>query len=254
MCTLIVAWQVFSDADLVIAANRDENLDRPAGPPALFLDRAIPVLAPVDLKAGGTWLGINASGLFCGITNRFSHPPDPARRSRGYLVFDGLAHPDARSATDALAGLSPDEYNSFHLVVADRQTAAVILNDGQQIHRRDLEPGFHVLTERSFGAAAGLREGWLRERLAPLAGGPAPSDDIWLELLSVHDPDDPFDGTCVHADWLRFGTRSTSLIHMGDPLSESRLAHGDGPACQTRPLDRSDLVRELFVKRSETDS
>lgn len=250
MCTLIVAWQVFSDADLVVAANRDEFLDRPAGPPALHMDRAIPVLAPIDLKAGGTWLGINASGLFCGITNRFGHPPDPARRSRGHLVFDGLAHPDARSSTDALAGLSPDEYNRFHLVLADGRSAAVLWNDGQRIRGCDLEPGFHLLTERSFGAAAGSREGWLRERLAPLAGGPAPSNDTWLELLSVHDSDDPFDGTCVHADWLRFGTRSTSLIQIGDPPIESRLAHADGPPCRKRPRDCSDLLRQLFASKS----
>ena len=41
MCTVIVAWQCFADAPLVVAANRDELLARPSDPP-LLLQRGIP--------------------------------------------------------------------------------------------------------------------------------------------------------------------------------------------------------------------
>jgi uncharacterized protein with NRDE domain len=105
MCTLLVASRVFDDTPLLVAANRDERLDRPAAPPRLFEARAIPVVAPVDLQAGGTWLGLSARGVFAGITNRFGVPPDPARRSRGELVFEALLGADAQAGADRIAAL-----------------------------------------------------------------------------------------------------------------------------------------------------
>ena len=52
---------------LQVAANRDEWLKRPAAAPAVWTEGW---LAPKDLEAGGTWLGLNAQGLFVGVTNR----------------------------------------------------------------------------------------------------------------------------------------------------------------------------------------
>ena len=79
MCTLIVFHHCFADAEFVIAANRDEYLDRPAEPPALRFWHGRSVLAPRDVRAGGTWLGTNDAGVFAGITNR----PTPASTPLG---------------------------------------------------------------------------------------------------------------------------------------------------------------------------
>lgn len=53
-------------------------------------------MAPRDDVAGGTWLGVNAAGVFVGITNRYLGPKDDARVSRGALVTRALALPSAR--------------------------------------------------------------------------------------------------------------------------------------------------------------
>ena len=104
MCTLIVLHRCVPGSPLVIAANRDEYLDRPATPPALREDLgAGRVAAPVDERAGGTWLGLNAAGLFAAITNRPTRRPDPTRRSRGLLVLDALAEGDEAAAPAAEA-------------------------------------------------------------------------------------------------------------------------------------------------------
>ena len=50
MCTLVLAWQVFADAPVVVAANRDELLDRPSEPPAVR-DWEPPAVAPLDAEA-----------------------------------------------------------------------------------------------------------------------------------------------------------------------------------------------------------
>ena len=91
MCTLIAAVRQYRDAPLVIAANRDEHLDRPASGPRLWPSTSPPFLAPRDEKAGGTWVGLNQRGVFVGVTNRFGAAHDAGRASRGQLVVDALS-------------------------------------------------------------------------------------------------------------------------------------------------------------------
>src|SRR5262249_10657645 len=89
-CTLIALHHCIDRAPLVIAANRDEFLDRPAEGPALREIAGGRIVAPRDVRAGGTWLGVNALGVFAALTNRRTSEPDPVRRSRGLLVLDAL--------------------------------------------------------------------------------------------------------------------------------------------------------------------
>ena len=69
MCTLIAFHHVWRNAPLVIACNRDEAYDRPASGP-VWSAAAPAVLAPIDDRAGGTWMGASANGVWVGITNR----------------------------------------------------------------------------------------------------------------------------------------------------------------------------------------
>jgi uncharacterized protein with NRDE domain len=81
VCTLVAALHHFSGFPLVVGANRDERYDRPASPVQLW--QAESFVAPRDEAAGGTWLGLNARGLFVGVTNRFGAAKDRrARRTR----------------------------------------------------------------------------------------------------------------------------------------------------------------------------
>jgi uncharacterized protein with NRDE domain len=229
MCTLLVAHRLYPDYPLVVAANRDEKLDRPAGPPRGWTDLPLRVFAPEDLEAGGTWLGINEAGLFAGLTNRFAHGPNPGqlapdRRSRGLLVLDALEEPSAAAAFARLKELRGDEHNPFHLVVADGERAFLVWSDGRELSSKELAPGrLHSVTERSYGAAPSGRvralHGW-QPKLQEL--GPA---------LKVH-RGEPFDSTCVHVpDW-NYGTRSSTWILYGAEGPE-RFSWADGPPCET---------------------
>ena len=62
MCTLIAFHRVWTDAPLVVATNRDEAYDRPSAPPR-WLDGEPAVLAPLDERAGGTWMGASRGGV-----------------------------------------------------------------------------------------------------------------------------------------------------------------------------------------------
>ncbi|NIO07825.1 MAG: hypothetical protein GTO40_07375, partial [Deltaproteobacteria bacterium] len=71
MCTLAFYFQRFSKYPIVVAANRDERLERPSGPPQWLIEEE-GVFGGKDLLAGGTWLGVNHSGMLVGIVNRRS--------------------------------------------------------------------------------------------------------------------------------------------------------------------------------------
>ncbi|WP_310531092.1 NRDE family protein [Novosphingobium sp.] len=88
MCVAAVAWNAHPRWRLVVAANRDEFHERPTAPLTLWDDGTI---AGRDLRAGGTWLGVNAAGRFALVTNhRVEGFPKPDRLTRGGLVTGWL--------------------------------------------------------------------------------------------------------------------------------------------------------------------
>ena len=126
MCTLIALHRCIPGATLVVAANRDEFEDRPALGPALRETEHGILVAPLDARAGGTWLGVGGGGMFAAITNRRSEAPDPGRRSRGYLVFDALA---AGSANGRRGGRPRDAAGSVQPVQPLRRRSGARVRD-----------------------------------------------------------------------------------------------------------------------------
>ena len=68
MCLIALAYKVHPRFPLILAANRDEFLDRPTEPAHWWKD-APDILAGRDQRAGGTWLGFTRNGRFAAITN-----------------------------------------------------------------------------------------------------------------------------------------------------------------------------------------
>ena len=90
MCTLAAYVRVSAEIPLLVAANRDEFLDRPSAEPAVIAYRPA-VFAGQDLSAGGTWFGVNEHGMVVGLLNRRQAAGlDPTRRSRGLLCLEIL--------------------------------------------------------------------------------------------------------------------------------------------------------------------
>ncbi len=241
MCTLAVAFQLDRRWPVIVAANRDERLGRAAEGWAL---RAGPGgarhAAPRDALAGGTWIGVSASGLFAGLTN-YHAPlewyPDPDRRSRGEIVGLALAAPSAAEARAGLASAEAARWNPFHLVVADARSAFEWWYDGERAGVRELGPGLHVVTERSPDGSC-PRGDLVRARW-PVD----PSVPKLREVLTVHAPP-PERATCIHGDPL-YGTRSSAVLRLAPDLRASELYVAEGRPCVTPLEDRSDLLATL---------
>ena len=240
MCTIVVARDAFGGQPLLIWANRDEMQDRPSVGPAVREG----VLAPRDLVAGGTWLGVNRHGLFVGITNRFAGGVDRTRRSRGELVIAALQHGSAARAADAILGRAAADYNGFHLVMADTSSLHVVWSDGAALHHVKPDERVFFVTERSFGAAATQREVWLADALAGLE---SPSDDALFRMLGHH-AEPTFDGMCVHWDQQNYGTRSGAVIRLG---SEPGYLWTDGPPCTSVVHDCSEQLAALLSAQGD---
>jgi uncharacterized protein with NRDE domain len=241
VCTLALAFQADRRFPIVVAANRDERLGRASEDWALRSPPGAPRhAAPRDALAGGTWIGVGASGLVSGITNFHAtpgHPPDPSRRSRGEIVTRMLGQPSAAAAREVALGSRPDSHNPFHLLVADAATAFLWWYDGEGSGLEDLGPGLHVATERHPRGrdprGEALRAAW------PVDPSPARLRDL---LASHQLPAGP--GACIHLGEV-YGTRSSAVIRLTPSLDHSELFAADGPPCTTPFEDRSDLLVAL---------
>jgi uncharacterized protein with NRDE domain len=243
MCTLIVLHRCVPGFPLVVAANRDEFADRPAEGPALRQTPTGAIAAPRDARAGGTWLGINASGVFAAVTNRRCEEPDPSRRSRGLLVMDALEASRAAEAAERLEDLKSGLHNPFNLFVADASAAFVVTYEDAP-RCLPLDPGVFVLgnvdptgvtpkTARLHEVVEKARVGRPETLLDRLAG-----------ICRGHDGSgDPLGDTCVHAG--AYGTRSSTLLGLAEGSGDDDLRFCDGPPCENEYEDFTPLLLQL---------
>jgi uncharacterized protein with NRDE domain len=230
VCTILFVWQWRPDVPLVLAANRDERLNRETDPPMRLCDDP-PVWGGRDRLAGGTWLAVDPrAGRVCAVTNRHVGEPDvardPALRSRGELPVLLLTRGD-----EALAHLDADAYNPVNLLSFGR-TQARWSNLRSTV---ELEPGVHALTVQDLDDPTSAKTVRLLERAryaADEAAGAVDLRDRLAALLTSHetDPDGPpQSAACIHGD--EYGTVSSSTVVVGPDGVELRYA--DGRPCVT---------------------
>lgn len=150
MCTVVLLIRPGHPWPLILAANRDEMLDRPWDPPAAYWPEHPGVIAGRDRLGGGTWMGVNRHGVVAAVLNRpGSLGPEPGKRSRGELPLLALDHPAAADAAAAIAALDAGAWRSFNMVVADAAGAWFLRGLGEgRPESRALEPGLAMITAR----------------------------------------------------------------------------------------------------------
>jgi len=240
MCLLALYFHELDAYPLVVAANRDEHYARPSAPPQVLSENPL-VYGGKDLQAGGTWLGVNDSGLVVGILNRRS-PVDDERqdlRSRGLLCRDLLGR---RSTAEVLVELERQQafhYRTFNLVFADSLAAYVAYNAERQISWLRLERGLHVFgngtvpdVESEKLNHARLLFGGLAEDLK--AGQVFPDGvNLLRSALSDHtgaNAETPKDAICVHTPL--YGTVSSSLLFYSQSETRFVTYYAPGPPCE----------------------
>lgn len=227
MCLLVVLSRTDPEHPLVLVANRDERLDRPAIPATVLSSDGPRVLGGRDLLAGGTWLAVNEHGVVAGLTNRPSPDGrDPSKRSRGELPLALVSHRDAPSAVEEFVGrFAPSEFNSAWLLVGDRESLFYVeLGDGPAPGATRLDPGIHVLGNGPLGTRSPKTD-HVRERLEGIGDlDPAGVLESLKAVVADHTvPSAVVEAegngrpkelacACVHTE--NYGTRSSALVQV----------------------------------------
>jgi hypothetical protein len=148
MCTVVLLIRPGHEWPLILAANRDEMLNRAWDPPAAYWPDQPGVVAGRDRTGGGTWMGVNRHGVVAAVLNRpGSLGPAAGKRSRGELPLMALEHLSAASAAEAISGIDAGAWRSFNLVLADRSGAVFVRGLGQgRPHAEPFAPGQHMVT------------------------------------------------------------------------------------------------------------
>ena len=246
MCTLAIYFQTIPETPLLVAANRDEFLDRASTEPRPIA--AAPwVVAGQDLEAGGTWFGVNQHGMVVGLLNRRSAVgPDPARRSRGLLCLEILQRDSVDSAVRQVRREDPLTYNGFNLLIADAEQAFVASTADDRLELTELPPGLHLITNLALNDPTCPRIAKSHKLFAAL-DLPTREGDVprmlgsLRSVLSDHETAlDPrtteIDTLCVHRG--PYGTRSSAVVaHF--TFDGLRYWHAPGPPCVTdyRPVE-----------------
>jgi uncharacterized protein with NRDE domain len=147
MCLLVLAWQAHPRYRLIVAANRDEFHERPTAPLAKW-PAPESILAGRDLRANGTWLGLDRRRHFGVITNfRELQRPRPEAPSRGALIPRYLQG-EANAAT-YLSQLEPEapRYSGFNLLLTDGDSLWYASNRAERF-ARPLPPGVYGLSNQ----------------------------------------------------------------------------------------------------------
>lgn len=259
VCLLIAMSGMVADAPLIVAANRDERLDRPAVPMTVLRESRPRILGGRDELAGGTWLAVNEHGVVAGLTNQPSFAGrDPAKRSRGELplAFAGLASA-AQAVRAVCAALDPASYNPCWMLVGDRETLFFIQIAGSGAPEvEELGPGLHVLENAALRPRS-AKAAFVTERVtcalpARHDAGAASAVAALEAVLGDHRPaiSEPradaagrvrppaLSAACVHA--AGYGTRSAMSVSVpASGLPSVRVA--DGRPCEHHLRDVTGL-------------
>jgi uncharacterized protein with NRDE domain len=231
MCLIAIAHRDSPRFPLVLAANRDEDYDRPTHA-AQFWPDAPDVVGGRDAVAGGSWLAIARSGRFAAVTNL--RGALARTRSRGALVRDFVtAAIEPRDFAESVTAHAA-EYAGFHLWAGQAGGEIVqITPDGWT----PLETGIHAISNapagetwpKTIAAADEMREateiddaGLLITRLLQFLSASRNTASVESEVFMAGD---------------RYGTRASTVI-VASPeeilVAEQSFSHGGIPAGESR--------------------
>lgn len=186
MCTVVLLIRPGHAWPLVLAANRDEMLDRAWDRPAAHWPDRPGVIAGRDHAAGGTWMGVNGHHVVAAVLNRpGSLGPAAGKRSRGELPLLALAHSSAAEGAAAIGRMDVAEWRSFNLVIADRMGAFFLRGLGHGLAEQvPLRPGLHMITAHDPDDPASPRVARYLDRFRA-AEPPSPAGwQAWREILA----------------------------------------------------------------------
>jgi hypothetical protein len=180
VCTVILLRRPGHRWPLILAANRDERLDRAWDPPAAHWPDHPGVVGGRDRSGGGSWMAMGPRVIAAALNRPGSLGPAPGKRSRGVLPLMAAGAASVEAAVEALTGLDAGQWRPFNLVVADAARAWFLRGLGAgRPEPLELGAGTSMVTAHDPNdlASPRTRRHLPRFRAAP---PPDPEDDDWF--------------------------------------------------------------------------
>jgi hypothetical protein len=234
MCTVSIL--PFESGEYQLLMNRDESPLRPA---ALELRRGhseagLEHAAPIDLRSGGTWVGLNARGVSFALMNQ--HPQGYFKReglrSRGELIPRLINALSAHEAASRMSQVDLEPYPPFFLLTLDGRSSILALSwDGsqRQVHEYPREP--RLFASSSFETEEVLlgRQEQFEGLLARVKAAPDHEAALAVQrdFHRSHLPSRGPYSICLHRD----DAQSVSLTEISVRGLGCRLRYHAGPPC-----------------------
>ena len=212
MCTVVFLLRPGFPWPLLVAANRDERLDRPWALPGAHWPDQPDVVGGKDTPGGGTWKAVNGHGVVAVVLNRVgSLGPAPNKRSRGELPLLALHAETAADGAARIAAIEAANWRSFNMVIADRAQAFFVRGLGYgHPEVSGFEPGLHMLAAGEPDDPHTPRIARHMPRFAQAAPPEPPEWGEWPTLMS--DRSLPAGSEMNIPPRTGFGTSSSSLL------------------------------------------
>ncbi|MBI3134751.1 MAG: NRDE family protein [Bacteroidetes bacterium] len=180
MCTLST---VPANNKLIFTFNRDESPFRDSTPPQIFIQESFYYLAPVDLIAYGTWLGISNTGILIFLMNGafVKHKRQPKyRHSRGVIIPEFFNNGGEIEFIDTF---DLNDIEPFTLIIYKDKKLYHFVWDGQKKFWNELSPSVpHLFSSATLYSpqAKEERRKWFMNELIDL------QDNHASKILNLH--------------------------------------------------------------------
>ena len=246
MSLLAILYHLVPDSPILVAANRDENYERVCPTPSIQSGKPR-ILASIDQQTGGTYLGVNQQGMFCGLTTRRKMVVPPSPRSRGALCREMLKTGSARLAVDlALEELHSGQYDGVNYVVADSESGWVV-HAGNEIDVVELKQGLSIIGSHDVDDPVDERVAMAR-RLLTLQMLDSPVKFLAVaSKVFARAPIGPGRPSMVLRE-PNFGTVSSTLISLGKKPRDAIYQYASGAPDEVKFEDYSPLLRDILSR------
>jgi uncharacterized protein with NRDE domain len=245
MCVLAIQYKTVADAPLLLAENREEDVERPTLPPRIQSGRPR-VLCGTDRKAGGTWLGVNQYGLVVAVANRPKAVVPAEPRSRGLLCRELLGLDSAKKAAHRAAReLARGTYAGASYLCADAEKGLVVYG-GDAVEVVELSPGLHLLSNGNLNDLHDERQEFARrmltlQRLDSAVAFMAVASRTFSRKLNAAGRR----GMVLPGG--KFGTVSSTLLALTERPQHAIYEYAPGPPSECAYDDLSHFLRQVLL-------
>jgi len=244
MCTLTI---LRDDHGVRVTMNRDERRDRFEGGLQSQVNAKRKIYYPEDKSSGGTWLGINDSGVILCLLNRYDCVADPEKPSRGEIVPAALSNGSAREVNTWLnKEFDYSRYNPFTLMLVTQFSTLRIDWTGTELLREALSVDSTMATSSSVDTHEVIR--YRQNQFLDWQEQGAPEQK---KIPSFHFQQDKNDTSCSVL-MARDSTHTKSITQITLADTEARIAYFDSELVQSWHQSIADNTGLLALPDTQT--